>query len=368
MTDFIHRLHALPASFRLALLACLGAILYWGVIAPDRYVSESHVLLQRTEMASGQGVDIGAMLSGSGAGNRADQMLLRDYLLSGDMLALADARLNLRRHWSEASLDPLSRLWSVNVTRETLHRYYLSRVSVEYDDYAGVLVIKTQAFDAAMAQAINRVLLEEGERIMNRLAHQLAQEQVSFLEGQVEAMKQRALNARLALLAYQNAKGMASPQAAVESLNANVARLEAQLVDLRARRNILLGYLAPSAPDVVEVDQQISAVSSQVSIEQARLAAPQGGTLNGKAEEYQRLQMAAEFTQDVYRSALVALEKGRVEATRTLKKVSVLQTPSRPEYALEPRRLHNIIVFILMTALLAGILHLLAAVIRDHRD
>ena len=38
--------------------------------------------------------------------------------------------------------------------------------------------------------------------------------------------------------------------------------------------------------------------------------------------------MNAEFAQDVYKTALIALEKGRIEATRTLKKVSVLQAPT----------------------------------------
>jgi len=85
-------------------------------------------------------------------------------------------------------------------------------------------------------------------------------------------------------------------------------------------------------------------------------------------EEFQRLEMAAQFAQDVYKTALVALEKSRVEATRTIKKVSVLQSPTLPQYPLEPSRIYNIIVFIRVTLLLAGIVHLLAAIIRDHED
>jgi capsular polysaccharide transport system permease protein len=78
--------------------------------------------------------------------------------------------------------------------------------------------------------------------------------------------------------------------------------------------------------------------------------------------------MNAEFAQDVYKSALLALEKGRVEATRNIKKVSVLQSPTEPQYPLEPRRIYNTFVFILVTLLIAGIVHLLAAIIRDHKD
>jgi len=78
--------------------------------------------------------------------------------------------------------------------------------------------------------------------------------------------------------------------------------------------------------------------------------------------------MEAGFTQDVYKTALIALEKGRVEAIRTLKKVSLLQTPTLPEYALEPRRLYNTLVFTLVALMLAGIVQLLMAIMRDHKD
>ncbi len=90
--------------------------------------------------------------------------------------------------------------------------------------------------------------------------------------------------------------------------------------------------------------------------------------MNRTVEEFQRLQMNAAFAQDVYKTSLVALEKGRVEATRTLKKVSVLLSPDEPQLSLEPRRLYNTIVFMLAILLIAGILHLLAAIIRDHKD
>jgi capsular polysaccharide transport system permease protein len=85
-------------------------------------------------------------------------------------------------------------------------------------------------------------------------------------------------------------------------------------------------------------------------------------------EQYQTLEMQAQFAQDLYKSAITALEHGRVEATRTLKKVSVLQSPNLPEYALEPRRLYNSIVYLIVSLLIAGLVNLVIIIIRDHRD
>lgn len=354
-------------TFGAALGASLLAAFYWGLVASDRYVSETHVIIQKTDLTGGHSTDFSSLLGNAG-GNHADQLLLRDHLLSVDMLQKLDAKLNLRAHYSDWHRDPLSHMWFENTPLERFHSHYLTRVSVEYDDYAGVLVIKAQAYDPKMAKEIATTLVEEGERHMNDMAHSLAQNQVAFLEKQVGEMGVRLIQARQAVLSFQNKKGMLSPQSTAENRAAIIGRLEAQLTDLQTRRAALLGYLMPNSPNVVELNQQISALEKQIDQEQARLVSPSGKMLNSTVEEYQRLQMNAEFAQDVYKTALTALEQGRIEASRTLKKVSLLQAPIEPQYPLEPRRIYNIVVFILVTLLLAGIVHLLAAIIRDHKD
>lgn len=355
-------------TFSAALLASLAAAFYWGVIASDRYVSEAHVIIQRTDLAGGQAVDFAGLFGNIGGGGRADQLLLRDYLLSVDMLKKLDARLNLHGHYSDRRRDPLSRMWFEDAPLELFYRHFLSMVSVEFDDYAGVLVVKAQGYDPETAHAIATMLIEEGEHYMNAVAHDLARDQVSFLEKQVGDMNARTIRARHAVLDYQNRKGLASPQATADNLAAIIDRLEAQLAELRARRTAMQSYLMPDSSGVAELSMQIAAIEKQIRQEQARLVSPDGKKLNSIVEEFQRLQLNAQFAQDVYKTALVALEKGRIEATRTLKKVSLLQAPTKPQYPLEPRRIYNTVVFILAALLLAGVVHLLAAIIRDHKD
>ena len=355
-------------TFALAALAIFGAGIYWGLIASDRYISESVIVIERTDMAVGTAMDLGNLITGGGGGQRNDQLLLRAHLRSIDMLNKLNEKLDLRGHYSETSRDLLSRMWGKDRDQETFHEHYLSRTSIELDEYSGVLNIKAQAYDAKMAKAIASLLVAEGERYMNELGHVMARDQVAFLEKQVVELSERHLQARRELLAFQNRKGMISPQSMAESMQGTINRLEAQATELKARRASLLGYLSPVAPSVVDLNLQIQAIERQIVEEQSRLTSPQGKKLNTTIEEYQRLEMAAKFSQDVYQTALVALEKGRLEALRTLKKVSVLQSPSLPEYPREPRRIYNIVVFILAALILAGIVHLLAAIIRDHLD
>ncbi len=352
----------------LAAVMSLAALVYWTFIASDRFVSEAHVIVQRTDMAVGPAVDIASLVGGQGGHSRPDQMLLRDHLLSVDMLRQLESTLGLSSHYSNPQRDLLSRMWSERPSIEWLHRHFLNRTSVDFDEYAGVLMIRTEAYDPATARAIAQAMVTAGEQFMDEMARKLAREQVNFLEKQVRQNADRAIAARQAVLAYQNSKGMVAPQAAAENLIGIIGQLEAKRAELQTERNALQAYLVPTHPSIVQIDQQLVAIERQITGEQAKLAAPAGKTLNRTVEELQRLQLEAEFQQEVYKTTLAALEKGRVESTRTLKKLSVLQAPHLPEYPLQPRRIYNIIVFTLLAYLVAGVLKLLVAAIRDHQD
>ncbi len=331
-------------------------------------MSVSHVIVQRTDMAAGPMLDMASLIGSQGGHSRPDQMLLRDYLLSIDMLRKLEAKLHIASHYSSLQYDLFSRMWLVKPSIEWLHRHFLSRTSVEFDEYAGVLMIRAEAYDPDLSKAIAQMMVHEGEVFMDSMAKNLARDQVAFLEKQVQQNADRALQARQAVLAYQNRKGMVSPEAAAESLVAIIGSLEAQRAELQTQRNSLQAYLVPTHPSIVQLNQQLAAIDRQIHAEQVKLAAPAGKTLNRTVEELQRLKMEAEFQQEVYKSSLTALEKGRVEATRTLKKVSVLQSPYLAEYPLEPRRIYNVVVYTLIAYLCAGVLKLVGAAIRDHQD
>lgn len=352
--------------FKASLVLIFIGIVYWGFLASERYVSEARIVIDRTDIGGGQGSDFFSLIIGGNKGN--DLMLLREHLRSVDMLNKLDGKLDLRGHYSDKRYDIISRMWFQDSSQEFFHSHFLSRVSIEMDNVSGVLRIRAQAYTPEMAQSVAASLVEEGEAFMNEMAHSLAREQVAFLEKQTAQIGERVLKARSAVVEYQSLKGLVSPQAAIEAIASIAANFEGQIAELKARQQAMLGYLSPNAPEIAQITLQINALEKQLGKEQARLASPKGSTLNRTVEEFQRMQMEVEFAQDLYRSALAALEKGRVEATRTLKKVSVLQNPTRPQYPLEPRRIYNIIVFAISVFVLVGIIQMLVAIIRDHQD
>jgi len=352
---------------RLIAALALVAAGYW-LFSSDRYVSEAIVLIQNTDKIGVAGLDVSAIIGGGGGANRPDQLLLREHLLSVDMLKKLDAMFDLRSHYSNTRRDIASRLWFKDTSVERFHRHYLSRVQVIFDDYAGVLRIRAVAYDPQTARNIAGMLVTEGERYMNELGHELARAQMAFLEAQVQLAHDMVLGASQSLLDFQNQKGLASPQAAVESISSIIAKLEAQRTDIQTQMASLPRTLSPDHSNIVMLRQALEAVEGQIELERAKLASSTGSPLNLLVVEEQRLQMDVQFKKDIYKTALVAMEQGRMDASRTIKKVSVLQTPVLPEYPLEPRRLYGLVATLCIVLVIAGTVKLLEAIVLDHVD
>lgn len=347
---------------------CIAVIVlvsaYWTLWATDRYVSRTVVVLESPQLAS---PDISMSSILGGGGGSSDLLLLREHLLSVDMLRRAQETLDLREHYSSHG-DFFARLRDPDVPIEDLHQYYRSRVQIDMDEYAKVLKIEVQAFTPEFAHQLATLLLEAGEEHMNEMGQRLAEEQVLFLEQQLGRLSERLDVARADLLDYQNEHGLVSPTNTVESLNQVVGTLEGELARLQARRSALGSFQSAQSSEMVRVESEIRALREQIDQERDRLAQATGDSLNRISSEYQTLELRAQFAQETYSSAMSALENTRIEAARTLKQVSVLQSPVLPEYAVEPRRLYNATVFGILALFVTFILNMIVLIVRDHRD
>jgi len=131
---------------------------------------------------------------------------------------------------------------------------------------------------------------------------------------------------------------------------------------------VLSQFQSTKSPESIKLKSQISALQKQIQKENTKLTATDGISLNKVTADYQALLLKAEFAQKMYSNALATLEATRVEAARKLKQVSVLQAPTHPEYPIEPDRIYNITVSIILLTLISIILSLFMTIIRDHKD
>ena len=349
------------------LAVSLLCVFYW-VFSSDRYVSEATILIQNTEQINSSSLDFTTLLSSMGGPNKSDQLLLSEYLLSVDMLKKLDKALNLRAHYSDSKWDFASRMWLGKYYLEWFHRYYLSRVSVTYDEISGVLRIQSQAYEPSIAYKITQLLVQDGEKFMNEMSHDLARVQVEFLNSQIVQSQKEVINASKNLINFQNQKGLVSPKATIESIHIIITKLEEQRTKIQTQIASLPHSLEKNHPTRKSLEQSLLAIESQINQEQIKLASTKGNTLNLLMEKEELLKLELKFKKDIYQTSLIALEKGKMDAARTLKHISILQQPIIPEYALQPRRIYNSIVTICITFLILGITNLLKQIILDHVD
>jgi capsular polysaccharide transport system permease protein len=342
---------------------------YWLLIASDRYLSEAIVVVEDATLVGAAPTSASSLLSSiTGSPGRSDQMVLQNYLLSNDMLIFLDKKLDLRGHYSSWKHDPFSRLMFKDMSQERFLQYYLSRVTVEYDDYSGQITIQAQAFDPVMAHAITTLLVEKGEAYYNDMEHQIAEKQVAFLETEVERWQQKSKDADLKLLDFENAHNLLSPPDTATTMMGAIDQMHIQKAALETQRSALLGYLTPNNPAVINMNMQIEAIDKQVAKEKSELTSSHSKTLNNISEEFLRLKMDADFATATYQTALTALEAGQVGASRLIKKVSVIEHPTMPEASMMPTIWINSLVFTVISLMAAGIIALLTAIVRDHRD
>lgn len=118
--------------------------------------------------------------------------------------------LGLKSHYQSGEVDYFSRLPG-DVSREEFIEYYREHLTLRLDELSGVLIIELQAFDPKYGQRVVSLMLKESERFINKLGHQVALDQLAFVEKEVDRAYQRLQAEKAKVLAFQNSHQLISP-------------------------------------------------------------------------------------------------------------------------------------------------------------
>jgi capsular polysaccharide transport system permease protein len=240
---------------------------------------------------------------------------------------------------------------------------------VDIDDGSGLLTIRTQAFTPDIAQAVNQEVVAISERFINESSHRLARDQMAFAEGELQKVRAHLDEVRGRLLKFQEKHGVLDPTAQVMANTGLTAELQAMLARQEAELKGLQAYLNDDAPQLQALQAQIAGLRAQLQTESLRgMTNPEGASLNVLAGDHQELLAELEFVSDAYRGALTALEAARIESTRKLKSLVLVESPALPESAEYPRRLYWLFALLMGLTLLYGIGRLIVATIEDHQE
>jgi capsular polysaccharide transport system permease protein len=357
-------------AVRLMVFVVLPTLLagaYYGAFATDQYESYSQFTVHSVENRAPTGLDglLGAFAGGASA---RDTLVVRDYILSRDMLAKLDSEGAFSSHWKRAELDVVARL-AADAGREETFEHFLDQVGVDYDSNSGVLTLRVRATDPETARGFAQSIIDQSEAMVNRLSDRERLDRTRDAEDRVKESEARLSAARQAVLEQQQRHAELNPLATAGATMTVRTSLESELAQARAHLMELRAIMTADAPKVRAASERVKALSAQIGAEKRRLVDPKGsgeGDIAGSLAEFEAAMVEKEFAEASYRSALATLEIARADAARQHRYLAVVSAPSMPDESTHPRRALGVLTVFLMSFLVMGIASLLIASVREH--
>lgn len=343
------------------------SIIYFGFIASDVYISESRFVVRSPERQTAS--PLGMLLKGTGfSRSQDDTYTVQDYILSRDALKVLDDKLGIGKAFSSTKVDIFSRFSGLDLDNsfEALHRYYQNKVAMQLDSVSSISTLTVRAHTAEEAFRINQQLLEMSEILVNQLNERGRQDMIRFAADEVRNAENNSKKAALALSTYRNQKGVIDPEKQSAIQLQQIAKLQDELIATQAQLTQLQTFTKDN-PQIPSLQQRVQNLRQEIGAETARVA---GGdrSLANKAAEYQRLALDREFSDKQLGSALASLEQARNEAQRKQLYLERIVQPSKPDRAMEPRRLRAMLTTFILGMIAWGVLAILLAGVREHKD
>ena len=357
----------LARSFCLfVLLPTLIGGIHFGVIATDRYVAEARYAIRTGAQAPGGGFLETVLGTGSlGTSTREDTGIVRDYILSHDLLEELQGRIGLRAHYGSPDVDWLSRL-RADASEEELLEYFEDQVEVTIDSETNISTLRVSAFDRETARDIARHLLDLSERLVNEMSQRITEDTLRFARRELERTETQVRLATNGLTLFRKESGLIDPGQETAAVLSIITELEMKLAGTRAELIEARNVMRDKSPQVLNLESRAAALARQVGDERERLANAHSTDLTSLIDRYQPLVLEQELAKQRYGSALTLLEVARAEAQRQQRYLIAFVSPRLPDEATEPRRARMVATVFACAFLVYAIGGLVWSAIKDH--
>ena len=343
------------------------AVIYFGLIASDVYISESRFVVRSPQRQAQTG--LGALLQGTGfSRSQDDTYSVHDFVLSRDALKELDDQLAVRKAYSSKDVDFIDRFPGVDWddSFEAFHRYYRNHVTIDYDTVSSITILKVRAFTAEDSKKINDLLLKMGERLVNNLNDRSRQDLIKTAEQEVAVGEEKIKRAAVALAGFRNNQAVFDPDRQSALQLQGVSKLQEELVATETQLN-QIQRVSPTNPQVASLKNRAETLRRAIANETAKVAGG-GGSLTSKSGAFERFALEKTFAEKQLAGSLAALESAKSEALRKQLYLERLVQPNLPDKAVEPRRIRSIFMVFVLGLVAWGVISLLVASIREHTD
>ncbi|WP_205214950.1 MULTISPECIES: hypothetical protein [Sphingomonas] len=361
------RIAANPLFVLLVIVPTVLAILYYGLFASDVYVSQSQFVVRSPDKPSTTG--LGVLLKSVGFSSSGDEIFVaQKFVQSRDALKALNEGNYIRQTYTSPSISVFDRFNALGFgnTFEDLYNYFRKRVGVEHDTTSAITTLSVRAYTAQDAQKINRRLLEMSEALVNRLNNRGQADLLGNAQREANDAEAAARSASRALGAFRQRSGIVDPERQASVQLQLVSKLQDELIGARLQLQ-QLESIAPENPQIPQLRTRIAGLTRSIDLEGSRVAGGQG-SLSAAAVQYQRLSLDREYADKRLTAALAALQQARNDSRQQQAYVERIVEPNLPDEAEEPRRWRGILSVVILGLVAYGIMSMLLAGVREHRD
>ncbi|MFT7005940.1 MAG: capsular polysaccharide transport system permease protein [Colwellia sp.] len=348
------------------ILPSLLFAIYQVFIATERFESQAQVIVQQPDAMATMDASM-ALLSGMGVPTgSSDTELVKAYIHSTDMVQYLNQELDLRGHYSQNFIDYFSIIHEDDTSEELL-AYYQERVNVVINEKSGVIGIYSQGFDSEYAQKLTNKIVKRAEWFINSIGHQLANAQLSFVQGEHATIEKKLAQAQTNLLNFQQKYNLLDPTAEGVAMQQITYTLEGQIAVKQTELKTIQKIMSAKAPQVLALQNELNALKEQLKSERNKLAQTGKGEIpvSEILAQFTDYKVKMELAIQAYTSSQISLEKSRIEAYRQIKYLIVVEKATLSEENKYPDVFYNISLFVLLFSLVFGIGKIVISTIQE---
>jgi capsular polysaccharide transport system permease protein len=348
----------------------LAAIVYFGLIASNQYVSEAAFTVSSGVIPKADGM--GLVTGIPPILIIQDTQIVTNYIESRAMVEALERTVGLRDAYSSKSIDWWAR-FRKDKPIERFTDYWARMGSARIALPSGIVTLTVRAFSPEDAKRIADEVVRLSEDLINNLNERMRRDTVLASERDMQQAAQHLGNARMQMAFERNAQGLIDVGEASSAITDLVSQLEADLLKAKQEYQTTIRYVSDDAPQIRVLKSRIAAMQSQLEQTKARLTQSQQSastaddkSLSGKIPKFAELELEERIAEKRYALSAAAVDSARMLSERRVLYLHEIVAPALPAEAKYPKRLLSIAVTFLASLLGWGLTVAAMTFVRNH--
>lgn len=356
----------------LVLVPAMAGFVYFVFIASDQFTSETRFAVRAADDAAEQRPKVGNLLASlttsASSFAQQDAEIVSSYIRSRAIIEDLEGVIDVRAIFQRPEADFWARLPD-DASAEVLRDYWLRMVTTYIENTSGIVNVKVRAFRREDALALAKAILAVSERLVNSISLRARADAMRRAEEEVRRADGSMRLALADLAHFRDAEGIIDPVKSADLTGQLLLELKQEKSKLETELFIASRSTGAEAPGVQSLRARLESVDAQIARLRAELAGKDQSSKNLAAAlaRFEELEVKRQFAEAMYSFARDGLDRARIAAERQTIYVTVFVPPAMPEEVSYPLRLTFSALIVIGLTIAWATCAMICASIMDHR-